>query len=316
MRILKIKEQYNLTRREWERGKMDYKLFVENMVSLLQERMGDDYEVRATEVIKNNDIRLTGVVMMREADQVCPTIYLEEPYRIYCAGADLQEVAERIVALHEEQIQGIHLDMSFFQDYEYVKDRIFHKLINYEKNRTLLDDVPHIRWNDLALVFYYGIEEQRLGRASILIHNNHMDMWGQSADMLYQVAQHNMKQNMPELFMPMQKMIEDMLGIGPCMDESVKLYVLSNRDKLFGASAMLYSESLGMLAEQLQSDLLILPSSVHEVLVLPDNAGKRYEGYMRMVEEVNMTQVEPEEILSCHLYRYSREKAEIEEIIV
>lgn len=295
---------------------MDYKKFVENIVNMLKDRMGEDYEIRVVNVLKNNDIRLTGVIMMRESDRVSPTIYLEEPYRQYCMGCALSEVADKIIALYEEQVRDIHLETDFFQEFASVKDRIFHKIVNYEKNRKQLEDIPHLRWNDLAVVFYYGLEEKVLGRASILIHNNHMDMWGQTTEILFQTAQCNMRRRKPEVLVPLQKLVEEMTG-GRIEDtEDVQLYVLTNHDKMYGASALLYSDQIRELAQELQSDLLILPSSVHEVLLLPDDGKEQYQYYSRMVEEVNTTQVEPEEILSYHLYRYIREKAEIEEIIV
>ncbi|MDE6844199.1 MAG: hypothetical protein K2J99_00320 [Lachnospiraceae bacterium] len=294
---------------------MDFNAFVENIVKVLQEKMGEDYEIKVTKVMKNNDIRLTGVIMMRETDKVSPTIYLEEPYRQYREGTDLHEIADRIAALYEAQMKDIHLDMNFFGEFEYVKDRIFHKLINYSQNKNLLKDVPHLKWCDLAIVFYYSIEEEKLGRASILIHNNHLAMWNQTADTLYQTAQHNMRLGMPELLVPMQELINDMTGL-KLEEKDVKMYVLTNKEKVYGASAMLYSDEISKLATRLDSDLLILPSSVHEVLLLPDERERKYEFYRQMVEEVNTTQVEPEEILSYNLYRYNRKKAEIEEIIV
>lgn len=295
---------------------MDYKEFVKNIVNMLKDKMGDDYEIRVINVVKNNDVRLTGVIMMRESDRVSPTIYLEGPYRHYCAGDTLPVVVDGIIALYEEQVRDIHFDADFFQEFASVKDRIFHKIIHYEKNRGLLADVPHLRWNDLAVVFYYGVDEKIIGKATILIHNNHMDMWGQTVETLFQTAQCNMRRSKPEILIPLQRLVEEMTGGKIEEMEEVRLYVLTNRDKMYGASAMLYSDKIRELAEELQSDLLILPSSVHEVLLMPDDKAGQYQDYRRMVEEVNTTQVEPEEILSYHLYRYSRKKAEIEEIIV
>lgn len=295
---------------------MDYKEFTENIVCQLRIIMGAEYEIKTTDVRKNNGIQLTGVIMMRESDKISPTIYLEEPYIQYCAGTDMKEIVNRIAALYEEQMRDIDLDVSFFGKFESVRDRIYYKIINYEKNRELLDDVPHFRWCDLAVVFYYAVEEHVMGRASILIHNNHLDLWQQTADALYQTAQYNMKHSMPELLVPMPELIEEMTGVKSTEEEEINLYVLTNHEKLYGASAMLYSDKVGELADRLQSDLIILPSSVHEVLLLPDDREQPYDFYRQMVEEVNTTQVEPEEILSFSLYRYSREKAEIEEISV
>ena len=297
-----------------KRGKMDYQKFIEEIVNLLQEKMSADYEIKVTHVTKNNDVRLIGVIMMRESDKILPTIYLEEPYRQYCEGTDIQEIADRIVALYREQMKGIDFDVDLFKEFGRVKDRIFHKLINYEKNSKFLEDVPYFRWHDLAVVFYYAVEEKVMGRASILIHNNHMAMWEQTADALYQVAQRNMKRSMPELMLPMQELVEEMTGVRFGQMDGVRMYVLTNQAKLNGASAMLYSDKIKELADSLQSDLMILPSSVHEVLLLPDDREQQYDFYRKMVEEVNTTQVEPEEILSYNLYRYNREKAEIEEI--
>ena len=116
---------------------------------------------------------------------------------------------------------------------------------------------------------------------------------------------------MPELLVPIQKLLDKMPGLR--MEESsIPLYVLTNKEKIFGASAMLYSEKIKDLADKLHSDLLIIPSSVHETLLLSD--GREYDSYREMVRAVNTTQVDPEEILSFNLYRYNREKDEIEEI--
>ena len=95
----------------------------------------------------------------------------------------------------------------------------------------------------------------------------------------------------------------------------IQMYVLTYQETVYGGAAMLYSDQMKKLAERWQMDLLILPSSIHEVLLLPDDGQNEYAFYRQMVEEVNTTQVEPEEVLSYSLYRYCREKAEIEEIL-
>jgi hypothetical protein len=98
-------------------------------------------------------------------------------------------------------------------------------------------------------------------------------------------------------------------------DTYMPMYILSNQEQMYGASALLYSKRIKNLADRLQCDLIILPSSVHEFLLLPDDGENEYTFYRKMVEDVNTTQVEPEEILSYSLYRYLREKEEVEEIL-
>lgn len=294
---------------------MDFNVFVENIVDLLQQKMGHDYNISVTRVTKNNDIELTGVILMKASDNISPTIYLEGLYAEYQDGTAMEELAEKVITFYEEQMPSGGLDMDFFQDFELVKDRIFYKLVSFEKNTRLLEKIPYYKWNDLALIFYYAMEEEKIGRASITIHHHHLEMWEQSLDTLYAVARENMKEHMPELLVSMKDLLEEMTGLHLGEDMPLPMYVLTNQDKVYGAAAMLYSEQMKELAEKWQSDLLILPSSIHEVLLLPDDGQNEYAFYRQMVEEVNTTQVEPEEVLSYSLYRYCREKAEIEEIL-
>lgn len=293
---------------------MDLNEFTDKVVELLKQKVGDTRSVMATETLKNNGVRLRGIVIMEDGMNVSPTVYLREPYRKYRRdGASLEEILEEIMEEYEKHAHDLQLDMDFFRDFSQVKDRIFHKVISYEKNEELLKDVPYFKWHDLAVVFYYEVEKEIFEKATILIHNSHLDMWGQPAEEIYRMARKNMKEKMPELLMPMQKVLEEMAGIS-VGESGMHLYVLTNKERMFGASAMLYSEEIKGLADKLHTDLLILPSSLHEVLLLPDDHVWEYDIYRKMVREVNTTQVDPEEILSFSLYRYNREKDEIEEI--
>lgn len=293
---------------------MDFNVFTENIVDLVSKRMGKAYEIRVTKVTKNNDVELTGIVVMAKSDNISPTIYLEGIYQEYLEGAAIAALVNKIISIYEDQMRDINLDMEFFRDFEKVKSRIFYKLINFDKNRRLLEDVPYFKWHDLAIVFYYAMEEELVGKASITIHTNHMTMWGQSVDSLYRTAQQNMREGIPELLLSMRELLVEMTGIALEEEDEIPMYVLTNREKIFGAAALLYSKELKLLAERMGCDLLILPSSIHEVLLIPDDHRKGYDFYVKMVDEVNRTQVEPEEVLSYRLYRYSRKRAEIEEI--
>lgn len=301
-----------------ENGKedhMNFETFVENIAEVLRERMGDAYEIRVIQVTKNNGVELTGVAMIRQEGSVFPTIYLESLYEEYLRGDSIEELAGRIINCHEEQSMALDLDMDFFHDYSSVKDRIFYKLVSFAENKKFLEDAPHLRWHDLAIVFYYALEDEVLAGASITINRQHMMMWRQNAESLYRAAGRNARRDMPELLVSIRELVEDVTGISVQGEDDLPMYVLTNREKRFGASVMLYSEQMAKLAEKFGCDLLILPSSVHEVLLLPDDHCQEYSFYRQMVSEVNRTQVEAEEVLSYGLYRYNRANAEIEEII-
>ena len=125
---------------------------------------------------------------------------------------------------------------------------------------------------------------------------------------------------LPPSLIPLEEFLEEIVkDRGMHLEELPegfpKMYVLTNLLKRYGAAALLYPGTLKKAGEVLGSDFAILPSSIHEVLLLPDDKAQNYDFYRQMVSEVNRTQVDPEEVLSFNLYRYDREKAEIEAIV-
>ena len=112
---------------------MNFKEFTEKIMALLRVKLGADYKVTLTKVLKNNDIRLTGIVIMKESDSMSPTIYLEEPYRRFRDGTSAQKIVEEILSLYNEHACDLKLDMDFFRDFSLVESRICHKVINYER---------------------------------------------------------------------------------------------------------------------------------------------------------------------------------------
>ena len=276
---------------------MEYRVFADRVAEKLSREMGESYEVRLTDVVKNNRVTLLGVVILGEQENVSPTIYLEHFYEQYQNGEDLDGIVRKILDIYRTKAVPVHLDMDFFQDYEKVKKKIYHRLVHYRMNEEQLAAQPYILWNDLAITFYYAMEEKTLGKATITITNQHLEMWGIDKEELYRTA------------------LEEMMREQLSEQYQVPMYVLTNQEKMYGASALLYSEKIGELADKLHSDLLILPSSVHEVLLIPDGKEQDYEFFRNMVGEVNSSQVEPEEVLSGSLYRYVRDHEKIEEIV-
>jgi hypothetical protein len=143
-------------------------------------------------------------------------------------------------------------------------------------------------------------------------------MWGITADDLYVLADENTPKLLNYDLRSMTDVLKEMLdesdhsGITDDPSQSLcSMYVLSNRHKLNGSSCMLYPGLLKRFADKLQSDLFILPSSVHEVIILPATDGHSHEELDEMVREVNRTQLSREDVLSDHAYVFSRELGEI-----
>ena len=89
------------------------------------------------------------------------------------------------------------------------------------------------------------------------------------------------------------------------------MYVLSNNQRNYGAVSILYEGLLKDIGERLQEDYYVLPSSVHEVIIVPESNSPGQEELEHMIVEINETQVEPEEVLSDRAYYYSRKEARL-----
>lgn len=287
--------------------------------------MGSDYEAVYKEVIKNNSVCLHSIMISRKGSNIAPSIYIDELYEDYVHGRELNEIVNNILDVYKKNAGEIKLDMDFFTRYETVKDRILYKLIRWESNTELLKEVPHVKWNDLAIVFYYLFENEKIGKATILIKNKHMEMWKIGLECLYKNAKSNMLRLQPEDMMPIGHIINDIVlncnnggnvgikAVGILHGEDAMLrgqgpvmYFLSSKSRYFGAAVLLYSKSIKELSESLNKNLIILPSSVHEVLIIPDDDVSEADFYKDMVRDVNDTQLEPEEILSYNVYYYNR----------
>ncbi len=289
-------------------------------------RTGEQYVVRINEVMKNNGVVLSGITMMQDDSNISPTIYLNDFYQAYESGrTTLKNIIEEVVATYERNKVNRSVDMRFFMDYESVKHRIIFKLIHAERNEALLEDVPHIRFLDLAIVFQCLVSEEAFGNATILIHRAHARVWDKTEEDLYKQALvntpklqrydiKNMRDILCEIMLREYEGEDEAFDREACLQElpdSVPMYVLSNRARVQGASCMLYPELLKDFAQAIRNDFYILPSSVHEVILLPAQGNEDSEALKNMVREVNETQVEREEVLSDSVYYFDRKNSEL-----
>ena len=90
----------------------------------------------------------------------------------------------------------------------------------------------------------------------------------------------------------------------------MRMYVLSNQEKLYGAACMLYPEVLSAFGEICGRDFYVLPSSIHEVLLVFAEEGKEKE-LKEIVTDMNRNHVAPEEVLSDSIYHYNTKKGSL-----
>ncbi len=263
------------------------------------------------------------MVIIENGKNISPNFYLQLYYQEYLHGTCIEDIVAQMLKRYEElQYEDFS---NFSMDIESCMDKIVCRLVSYEKNSKLLEDIPHIRFLDLAIIFYCLVTENKDGIGSIRISNKIMENWNMTVKMLYQVAIYNTERLFPKVFCSLQSMLESMLVSGTKeMSEAfydaydynlqdVKApFILTNRRGINGAAVILYPDCLKEIGKMAGDDLYIIPSSIHELIIVPDYIQTHPKELRRMVKEVNTSCVAAEEVLSDMIYKYSVEKNVIE----
>ena len=282
---------------------MNIKEFAEKACAAVAEIL--DKEVYLKEVDKLNGVKRYGLVITDPQSNIAPTLYLEHFYQIYQETRDWSETINKIVTTYDSDPFPKHFDTEWFKDFNSVQKLIFQKLINYEANKILLNDVPHTRYLDFAIVYCVYYENTETGNGCILIHNSHLDLWHCTSDELARLAE----ENTPRIHPLTISSIGDLLpkSIADAVDSAlIPLYIMSNKDRVNGAITLRYKNALRSFSEQHNTDVAILPSSIHEVILLPLNGNEDFDSLRKMVHLINHTELPQEDFLSDNVYLYRR----------
>lgn len=285
----------------------------------MEKKLGAEYRVEIKEVRKNNGVMMHGMLILSQDQNVAPTIYLDSFWEAYEAGTPFAAVIRRLLDIYREDTPKKSVDIEFFRLYERVKDRICYRLIGRKGNEALLEEIPHIEFLDMAVCFYYAYYGEGLGEGIILIHDSHMKMWNIDTAEIWRVARSNTPRLFPWECCAMEDVIRELARqeSGGCLPVSgpaageIPMRVLSNTKRLHGAACILYPDVLEGIAAAEGHNLYIIPSSIHEVILLTHKGKGSAEALRRMIAEVNSTQVAPEEVLSDNLYYYDRNEKKI-----
>lgn len=294
-------------------------VFAGTVKTAMEAHYGDDYRVTVQDVQKNNGLVLTGITILKKDCNIAPTIYLNQAFEQYQEGRTLESICREFIRVYEEHKVQTDFDVSCVTDFSKVQSRICYKLINAKKNEALLMDAPHVLLEDLAVIFYILVSSDAEGTGTITIRNNMLEFWDVNTDTLYELALANTQrlfrgtvQSIANVMMDIlskqmdEESAEEFYDMMVDADDMIPMYVCTNTMKLNGAGVILYKGLLQEFADRVDSDVFILPSSIHETLLIPANADMDVEYLKDMVRTVNRTEVAPDEILSDNVYYYSR----------
>lgn len=303
------------------------KVFAEGIAKQIKEYLPPEYadvEWQVIETQKNNGVRLFGVNFRMPGQELAPTIYMDSFYNEIRQGKEIDEVMRSIVGVVEESMKvPFKAEEIRLGNYEAIKERLRAALVNSKENRQMLDQMPHIETEDLSLIFRLEFSMQDgCGTGSIKVTNELMKRWGVTVEQLQNVAFRNMQEADPPVLADMESVMEEsFLGQKPNnllentegfeRDPFEMMYVLTNTTKSQGASAIMCPGVLNQVSQIFPEGFYILPSSVHEVLIVPKGTEMEPQELGKIVREVNRTEVSRADVLSDRVYEYDREKEKI-----
>lgn len=301
---------------------MVYNTFLETVRQSVSSHLGEEYHVTIMPVRKNNGLLLDGLCISKKGDSIAPAIYLNSLYEEYQMGSPISLIVDNILNSYKLNALPQGLELESFKSREEILSRIVFRVMNTTSNQILLKEIPHIPYPDLDLSLAFSLIYPSIDNLqfSSLLCEKHQIYWNFSTEELYHAAAVNSPRLLPACIQTMAEVIkaiaretlnhefeeEDLDQMFPSQDTEPPLYVLGNPTKLYGASCMFYEGILKDFADHAGSDLVILPSSVHEVLLTPYHKNISYEDLARTVFSINTDQVPLQYQLSNHIYYYSR----------
>lgn len=300
---------------------MNYELFKEVVAEKFTEFMPEEYkncqvDVHSVTKVNKTMDALNLVPTGEERYQTSPTIYINNMYEHYKECDDLQSVLQAGAETMQKAFQELP-NVGQMVDFNQAKDNIVMVLINTEQNKSMLESVPNRQFQDLSIIYRWVIDKDKEGISSTIVNNGLAEKLGMNELELYNAAVENTIRLFPPTIKSMNDVIRDMfikdgmpdeiadMMIGEVPENNI-MYVISNERGVNGAVSMLYEDNLHQLAEKLETDLYIMPSSIHETIAVSCDMGDPNE-LAQMVNEINMDQVALEERLSNQVYHYDKD---------
>lgn len=297
---------------------MNYEIFREVVAEKFMDYLPEEFKDMKVEVrpVEKVNQTMDGLTLIGDGVKISPTIYINNMYDSYLKTEDLQGELVKAANVMNEAMKDAP-DILPSVDMEKAKDNIVFQLINTEQNKLLLADAPNRQFQDLSIVYRWVMKVEDAGIQSAVIRNPLAKQLGFSEEELFKLAVENTRRIFPPTVKNMNEVIRDMFlkdGMPPEIAEMMvgeippenSMYVISNNRGINGAISMLYEDQLHDLAENLETDLYIMPSSIHEVIAVSSNMGDPNE-LAQMVAEINMDQVSLDERLSNQVYHYDKD---------
>lgn len=301
---------------------MNKQEFIQELIEYLNENKGNDVEVSVRSFVKTNDTKVEAINLISKNVTATRNFYTEELYKRYCCGScSIETLGNEMLQLSKEDVPvEINFASNLFSCLSDLDSllggHVCIRLVNLEKNKEFLLGKTYLPFLDLATVFYCVVNKESEQMTSVAIPKSCSDKWDISLEEALDKVLEDMTIHFPIERKALGDMIEGILcddTFGDVMNPpelelpacSPRIYCQTNTYKLNGAATILYKNALKELAEKLSVDILyIIPSSIHETLIIPEDEDIVLEGLKELIKDVNTTTVSPNEVLSDNLYVY------------
>lgn len=283
---------------------MNYEQFICAMLECTRNKLFETEVVERQEVLKNNGIVMVGLSIRNLEKNAAPVIYLDEYYNAYLKGRPLEDLSECLVEKSRKTPELPQWERDMLLDFSLLKDKIVYKLVNAQENEKLLKEAPNLPLLDFAIVFYLHLPISEVESGTILIRNEHLKLWNCPISRLYEYAKKNTPRICPPMLCPLTALIE---AAGEVWEEECPILVLTNETGVYGATAILYQEIPQLIYQEVGGNYYLLPSSIHEFLIVPEREDAVPGELRAIVREVNRTEIAKEEFLSDQIYYFNGE---------
>ena len=298
---------------------MNYEEFKEKVYQGLLDVVSDNIKVEQKTVNKNNGVILDAIAIHMMNEDISPCLYVDYYYEKYNQGMTITEIIEDMInVVNDSKLRTgqkfLNSSKKIFY-FDEIRSTICYKLVNAKKNEDLLNEVPHKIFLDLAIVYFVVCKINDDGTGTVLVRNSMVNKWNYSIDELHEIAVENTMRLFPTQIQSMEAVISSMIGmVSPSEEDTYhsqnRMFVLSNTQGIHGASTILYPNLMMQFVSSLSNKpekVVILPSSIHELILLPMYTKVDVLQLKQMVRDINETQVAREEVLSNTVYYYSLE---------
>lgn len=246
----------------------------------------------------------TGMMIRVPGISASPTINLEQFYKEFAKGSTtnylLRNMAQVIMT------SSLGEDYAWITDYEKAKDRLFIRVSNLPRNEEMMKSVPHVEKEDLVMTCHILVSMDR-GVASTVVNDNLLKAYGINKEQLFHDAMESSQKLFPIRLEPLETMIFNIAaeeGYHHPINENNQMMVVTNEQTINGAATLFYPDTMDRIADLIDGDYYVIPSSIHEFLVIPESANVSYQHLESMLHEVNTAMVAEDEQLSDHVYHY------------